>query len=227
MLESPQDTSVLQKDAMPIRVLIAEDQRLLRQCFQEVLDLDEEIEVVATASDGKEAVVLAEKHEPDIVLMDMSMPHLDGVSATSLIHERIPTAKVLILSLHDTPDQVGKAMRAGISGYISKDVDLEELVRIIKSVHKGETVHSPFLADQQLEKSLDLRHLGLTLREAQVLKLLVSGENNAEIAEKLCVSEQTIKKELVSLFEKLEVKNRTQAAVKGFQLGLLETEPSE
>jgi two-component system NarL family response regulator len=212
---------------MPIRVLIAEDQRLLRQCFQEVLDLDEEIQVVAAASDGKEAVVLAEKHEPDIVLMDVSMPHMDGLSATNLIHERVPTAKVLILSLYDTPEQVGKAMRAGIAGYISKDVDLDELVRIIKSIHKGEAVHSPFLADQQLAKSHDMRRFGLTLREVQVLKLLVAGDNNAEIAEKLCVSEQTIKKELVSLFEKLEVKNRTQAAVKGFQLGLLDTETGE
>jgi DNA-binding NarL/FixJ family response regulator len=211
---------------MPIRVLIAEDQRLLRHCFQEVLDLDGEIEVVATASDGKEAVVLAEQHEPDIVLMDVSMPHMDGVSATNLIHQRLPTAKVLILSLHDAPDQVGKAMRAGIAGYISKDVDLQELVRIIKSVHKGEAVHSPFLADQLLAKFQDMRRFGLTLREGQVLKLLVAGDNNSEIAEKLCLSEQTIKKELVSLFEKLDVKNRTQAAVKGFQLGILDWDPA-
>ena len=209
---------------MPIRVLIAEDQRLLRQCFQEVLDLDDEIEVVATAADGHEAVLLAEKYEPHLILMDVSMPHLDGVSATNLIHERIPTAKVLILSLHDTPEQVGKAIRAGISGYISKDVDLDELVRIIKAVHRGELVHSPFLADQKLAKTHDMRRFGLTFREVQVLKLLVAGDNNAEIAEKICVSEQTVKKELVSLFEKLNVKNRTQAAVKAFQIGLLDTD---
>lgn len=207
---------------MPIRVLIAEDQRLLRQCFHEVLDLDPDIKVVAAASDGQEAVLLAEKHEPDIVLMDVSMPHLDGVSATNLIHERVPTAKVLILSLYDTPEQVGKAIRAGIAGYISKDVDLDELVRIIKSVHRGEAVHSPFLADQKFSQTHDVKRFGLTPREVQVLKLLVSGDNNALIAEKLCVSEQTIKKELVSLFEKLDVKNRTQAAVKGYKLGLLE-----
>lgn len=205
---------------MPIRVLIAEDQRLLRQCFQEVLDLDPEIEVVATAADGNEAVLLTEKHKPDIALMDISMPHLDGVGATNLIHARAPATKVLILSLHDTPEQVGKAVKAGIAGYISKDVDLDELVRIIKSVNRGETVQSPFLADQKLSETQDMARFGLTLREVKVLRLLVRGDNNAEIAEKLCVSEQTVKKELVGLFEKLGVKNRTQAAVKGFQLGL-------
>ncbi|GAB4272305.1 MAG: response regulator transcription factor [Deferrisomatales bacterium] len=212
---------------MAVRVIIAEDQRLLRQCFQEVLELDDEIEVVGTAADGQEAVVLAEKLQPDIVLMDVAMPHLDGVSATALIHERAPRAKVLILSLHDTPTQVGKAMKAGIAGYILKNVDMEELVRIIKAVHRGERIHSPFLADQQLAEETNLSRYGLTLREIQVLKLLVGGENNAEIAARLCVSEQTVKKELVSLFDKLGVRNRTQAAVKGVQLGLVDPEPDE
>jgi DNA-binding NarL/FixJ family response regulator len=211
---------------MKIRVLIAEDQRLLRQCFQEVLDLDDEIEVVGAAADGEEAVVLAEKNRPDVVLMDIAMPRLDGVSATALIHERVPDARVLILSLHDTPSQVDKAMKAGIAGYVLKSVDLEELVRIIKATHRGESIHSPFLADQKLTESQDLERYGLTFRENQVLKLLVHGDNNASIAKTLCVSEQTIKKELVSLFEKLDVKNRTQAAVKGVQVGLVEPGPA-
>ena len=207
---------------MPIRVLIAEDQRLLRQCFQEVLDLDEEIEVVAAAADGQEAVVLAEKHRPDIVLMDLAMPNLDGVSATGLVHERVPDAKVLMLSLHDAPAHVGKAVKAGVAGYVLKDVDLDELVRIIKAVHRGQEIHSPFLADQKLHEVQDHDRFGLSSRELQVLRLLVRGLNNAEIAEDLCVSEQTVKKELVGLFEKLGVKNRTQAAVKGVQVGLAE-----
>jgi DNA-binding NarL/FixJ family response regulator len=207
---------------MPIRVLIAEDQRLLRQCFHEALELDDEIEVVATAADGQEAVLLAERQQPDLVLMDVSMPHLDGVAATSLIHERVPKAKVLILSLHDKPEQVGKAVKAGIAGYVSKDVDLDELVRIIKAVHRGERLISPFLIDQRM--SHDPNAFGLTAREIQVLKSLVDGENNAEIAEKLCVSAQTVKKDMVSLFEKLDVKNRTQAAVKCVHLRLFKAE---
>lgn len=209
---------------MIIRVLIAEDQRLLRQCFREALELDSEIEVVATAADGKEAVVAAERFRPDIVLMDVSMPNMDGVAATNLIRERVPAAKVLMLSLHDSPDMVGRAVKAGIVGFVSKDVDLEELVRIIKAVHRGDRLHSPFLADQRLSEELDAQRLGLTQREIQVLKCLAEGENNSEIADKLCVSEQTIKKELASLFEKLDVKNRTQAAVRGFQLGILGAE---
>ena len=212
---------------MAIRVLIAEDQRLLRQCFQEALELDPEIEVVATAADGQEAVVAAERFGPDIVLMDISMPHLDGVAATNLIHQRVPSAKVLILSLHDRPDQVEKAVKAGIAGFVSKDVDLDELIRILKAVHRGERLDSPFLADQKLSEGLSASQLGLTARESQVLKFLAAGENNAEIAERLCVSEQTVKKELVSLFDKLGVKNRTQAAVKGVHLGLLDAEDDE
>ncbi len=209
---------------MPIRVLIAEDQRLLRQCFEEVLGLDEEIEVVATAADGTEAVVLAEKHQPDLVLMDLAMPRLDGIRATTLIRKRVPRTRVLILSLHDAPGKVDQAVKAGVAGYVLKDVDLEELVRIIKAVHRNEEIHSPFLADQKLLQAQDRQRYGLTLRELQVLRLLAQGDNNAEIAERLCVSEQTVKKELVSLFDKLGVKNRTQAAVKAVKLGLVDTE---
>ncbi len=210
--------------SMPIRVLIAEDQRLLRQCFEEVLGLDGDIEVVATASDGTEAVVLAEKHQPDIVLMDLAMPRLDGIRATRLIRERVPRAQVLILSLHDAPTKVDQAIKAGAAGYVLKDVDLDELVRILKAVYRGDEIHSPFLADQKLSQAQDPARYGLTERELQVLRHLARGDNNAEIAEKLCVSEQTVKKELVSLFEKLGVKNRTQAAVKAVQLGFAESE---
>jgi len=210
---------------MSIRVLIAEDQRLLRQCFQEVLDLDAEIQVVATAADGQEAVLLAEQHRPDMVLMDLAMPRLDGVRATELIHERVPRAKVLMLSLHDTAAQIGKAMASGVAGYVLKDVGLDELVRIIKAVHHGETIHSPFLADQRLSEHRDLSRAGMTPREIEVLRHLMRGDNNAQIAEYLCVSEQTVKKELVSLFEKLNVKNRTQAAVRGVELGLPGQDP--
>ncbi len=209
---------------MRIRVLIAEDQRLLRQCFEEVLALDDEIEVVATAADGTEAVVLAEKHQPDVVLMDLAMPRLDGISATPIILERVAGAKILILSLHDAPDRVDRAMRSGAAGYVIKDVDLDELVRILKAVHGNRPIHSPFLVDQQLLRNRDARRFGLTGRETEVLKLLIRGENNAEIAGRLCVSEQTVKKELVSVFDKLGVKNRTQAAVKGVRLGLVDPE---
>lgn len=207
---------------MPIRILIAEDQRLLRQCFSEALDSDAEISVVATAADGQEALIEAERHHPDMVLMDLVMPNLDGAKAARLIRERFPETRVLMLSLHDEPKMVASAMAAGVDGFISKDVDLDELVKIIKSVSKGIEIHSPFLVDQRAKASGDLAAYDLTQREIEALKLLVRGFSNSEIAHKLCVSEQTIKKEFVEIFERLGVKNRTQAAVKSVQLGLLD-----
>jgi DNA-binding NarL/FixJ family response regulator len=206
---------------MSIKILIAEDQRLLRQCFSEAIDTDPEMEIVATAVDGQEAVMLATTHTPDIILMDLNMPNLDGAKATKIIKERLPEIKVLMLSLHDEPTKVAQAMKSGVDGFISKDVDLDELTRIIKAIWKGEDINSPFLVNQQTDSSNDIKSYGLSDREIEALKLLVRGESNSEIAEKLCLSEHTIKKEFVNIFDLLGVKNRTQAAVKSVQLGLL------
>jgi DNA-binding NarL/FixJ family response regulator len=206
---------------MTIRILIAEDQRLLRQCFCEALGAEPDIEVIATAADGNEALLLVERHQPDMVLMDLAMPNLDGAKAAKLIRQRFPDTKILMLSLHDEPAKVTSAMKAGVAGFVSKDVDFGELVRIIRAVRDGKEIRSPFLADQRLAQDSDISKYDLTDREVQALRLLVQGYNNSEIAEMLCVSEQTIKKEFVTIFERLGVRNRTQAAVKGVQLGLL------
>lgn len=208
---------------MAIKILIAEDQRLLRQCFSEALDSDPGITVVATAADGQEALIEAERHRPDMILMDLVMPNLDGAKAAKLIRERYADTRILILSLHEEPKMVASAMAAGVDGFISKDVDLDELVKIIKSISAGVEIHSPFLIDQRSKEGSDIASLDLTPREVEALKLLVRGFSNSEIASKLCVSEQTIKKEFVAIFERLGVKNRTQAAVKSVQLGLLDT----
>ena len=208
---------------MSIKILIAEDQRLLRQCFSEALTADPSIEVVATAADGQEALLKAEAHRPDIILMDLVMPNLDGAKAAKHIRERGGKEKILMLSLHDDPKMVASAMAAGVDGFISKDVDLDELVRIIKAVHDKVEIHSPFMIDQRSTPVKDIASYDLSTREVEALKLLVRGYSNSEIAHKLCVSEQTIKKEFVMIFERLGVKNRTQAAVKCVQLGLLDT----
>lgn len=208
---------------MKIRILIAEDQRLLRQCFSEALAAAPDIEVVGLAADGREALIEAERVKPEIILMDLAMPNLDGAKAAKLIRERGGDVKILMLSLHDDPKIVAGAMSAGVEGFISKDVDLEELVTIIRAVHQGREIHSPFMIDQRAPANSDIQGYGLSEREIEALKLLVRGFSNSEIAGKLCVSEQTIKKEFVEIFDRLGVKNRTQAAVKSVQLGLLDT----
>lgn len=204
------------------RIIIAEDQRLLRQCFSEALEADPALLVVATAADGQEALILAEEHRPDLILMDLVMPNLDGVKAAKLIRQRVGDVKILMLSLHDDEKLVTGAMNAGVVGFISKDVDLGELVKIIKAIHLGQEINSPFLIDRRVKGADTLASYDLTQREVESLKLLVRGYSNSEIAHKLCVSEQTIKKEFVAVFERLGVKNRTQAAVKSVQLGLLD-----
>lgn len=207
---------------MSINILIAEDQRLLRQCFKEALDANDSLEVVATAADGAEAITMAQKHHPDIILMDLSMPKLGGIDATKAILERLPKTRILMLSLHDAPAKVREAMNAGAHGFISKDVDFDELVRIIKAFGERRKVSSPYLLDQRHVTGEEIAYYNLTEREIETLKFLIRGFNNAEMAVQLCVSEQTIKKELVTIFERLKVRNRTQAAVKGVQMGLLD-----
>jgi two-component system response regulator DegU len=207
---------------MSISILIAEDQRLLRQCFREVLDANDSIEVVATAADGAKAVTMAQKHKPDIILMDLAMPKISGTDAARTILERLPDTKILMLSLHDDSSKVREAMRVGVRGFISKDVDFEELVRIIQAIAEDSEINSPYLLDQMSSTGEELARYNLTEREVKTLKFLIRGFNNAEMAEKLCVSEQTIKKELVIIFDRLKVRNRTQAAVKGVQMGLLD-----
>lgn len=204
----------------PIRVLIAEDQRLLRQCFAHILGADPEIEVVATAADGREASLLAIEHRPDLVLMDLEMPIMDGSEAALAIFERVPEVKVLILSRHTSTQRINDALRHGIRGYVLKDVPPGELLQIVKAVHRGERIESAYLADNKLKDQREDLLAQFTPRELEILPLLMEGMINAEIADVLFVSEQTIKRDMMSVCQKLGVGNRTQAAVKVAQLGL-------
>jgi DNA-binding NarL/FixJ family response regulator len=206
---------------MPIRVLIADDQRLLRQCFQRVLDADPEIEVVGCANGGREAVLLCTEHRPDVVLMDLSMPDMDGVEATRLVRDRAPGSKVLILSMHGEDFKVTKAMRAGVEGYVVKDVSFDELVRIVKAVYRGEYVQSEYLVDRKLRRDRAALLRQISQREANLLKGLCEGCTNAELADRLFVSEQTVKHDLMQVYEKLGATNRTEAAIRSLELGLV------
>ncbi|MBE0618267.1 MAG: response regulator transcription factor [Proteobacteria bacterium] len=206
---------------MSVRVLIADDQRLIRQCFERVLASDPEIEVVGCATGGREAVLLCMEHRPDVVLMDLAMEDLDGVEATRLIHERAPGSKVLMLSMHGEEYKVSRAMRAGIEGYVVKDVSAQELVRIVKAVHRDETIESPYLVDRTLRRDRTELLRQISPREVNLLKGLCQGCTNAELAERLFVSEQTVKHDLMQVFEKLGVTNRTEAAIRALELGVV------
>ncbi len=212
--------SSVERSPLPIRVVIAEDQRLLRQCFAQVLSADPDLEVVATASNGEEALIQTLDHRPDVVLMDLEMPVMDGSEATRLIHERAPATKVLMLSRHTSPYGINKAVQRGVHGYVLKDVPPAELIRIVKAMHRGEEVESPFLADDRLEAQREDQRSRFSPRELEMLRLLKEGMSNSEMAEALFVSEQTVKRDMMSVCEKLGVDNRTQAAVRVIQLGL-------
>lgn len=212
---------------MPIRILIADDQRLFRQSLKYLLEQEGDITVVGEAGDGQDAFTLAQETRPDIILMDVDMPKLDGIKATSLILERKPHIKILMLSVHDDDERIIAAMRSGAVGYILKDADHREFIKIIRGTYKDENVVSPFLANRipkvlsQVESS-GARPAGtesssllapLTEREKETLRLLAEGKSNKEMADLLCVSVETIKSHLQTIYRKLGVKSRTEAAI--------------
>lgn len=208
---------------MPIKVLIADDQRLFRQGLRSLLEQEEDLVVVGEASDGQDAFTLAQKTNPDIILMDVEMPKLDGIQATEMILERNRDVKILILSVHNEDERVIAALRAGASGYILKDADHREFVKIIQSAFAGEKITSPFLAnltprivqgtsrtDEDMEREIDEK-LPLTEREKEMLRLLLQGKSNKEISALTYVSTDTVKSHLQNIYKKLGVKSRLEA----------------
>jgi DNA-binding NarL/FixJ family response regulator len=208
---------------MPIRLLIAESQRLVRQSLRVLLECERDFSVVAEAADGREAFDLAMRHKPDIVLMDVEMSNLDGVTATKLIRGCSPDTKVLLLSVHDEDARVVAAVQAGAFGYILKDVDHADLSRIIKAAHRGEHVLSPFMPDRFARHALAAvgqasgnGHAllsGLTDREREILACAAAGWSNKEIADHLCVSIDTVKTHLHHIYQKLSVDGRVEAVL--------------
>lgn len=211
---------------MPINILIADDQRLFRQGLRSLLEQEEDLRVVGEAADGQDAFTLAQKTSPDIILMDVEMPKLDGISATQMILERNRDVRILILSVHNEDERVIAALRAGASGYILKDADHSEFIRIIRSTNAGEKITSPFLAtlaaqvpssapghrqsDEEMEKEID-EWSSLTEREKEMLRLLLQGKSNKEISALSFVSTDTVKSHLQNIYKKLGVKSRLEA----------------
>ncbi|MGH7825104.1 MAG: response regulator transcription factor [Candidatus Binatia bacterium] len=218
---------------MPLRLLIADDERLFRQSLRILLETAKDLKVVADAGDGQEAVVKARETEPDIALLDVRMPKMDGIKAAKLISAVSPRTKILMLSIHDDDAKIVSAIKAGARGYILKDTDRDDFIEIIRHTYAGRSHSSPYLAHPTLEESSAHRDLsqeererqfsekyGLSELEVKVLHLIAEGLNNEEISQLTRLARETIKGHLKGLFRKLQVKNRTEAAVLAVREGI-------
>jgi DNA-binding NarL/FixJ family response regulator len=215
----------------PVRILLADDQPLLRTGFRMVLGGEEDLDIVGEASDGVEAVELSRRLLPDVVLMDIRMPRMDGVAATrAIVDARLPV-RVLILTTFDLDEYVVGALRAGASGFLAKDVPADDLVTAIRTVAVGEAVVAPRILRRLLDRFADVLPdpnagppIGLntlTEREREVLVQVARGLSNAEIARALTVSETTVKTHVGHVLAKLNLRDRVQAVVLAYESGLV------
>ena len=214
---------------MSIRVLVADDQALVRSGFRLILEAREDIEVVGEAEDGGEAVELARRLDPDVILMDVRMPRMDGVEATRRLTAAGSSARVVILTTFDLDEYVHDAIRAGASGFLLKDVQPAQLVEAVRVVAAGEALLAPTVTRRLLdrfaralpdEKPPSLE--ALTTRELEILRLVAAGLSNAEIAEQLVVTEATVKTHVSSVLRKLHLRDRVQAVVAAYDAGLVQ-----
>ncbi len=212
-----------------IRVAIADDQRLLREGLRTILEAAPDMLVVGEAEDGIAATTLAGAEQPDVMLMDIRMPLRDGIAATEMIRKTHPTVRIILLTTYDTPELVVEGLRAGAAGYLLKDCSAEELCTAVRTVARGQVLlqtasAAQLLAGLVLPSSQKLQSaaekLGLTERECDVLRLIVQGRTNSEIAAELYVSEATVKTHINHIFAKLGARDRAHAVVLAHQLGL-------
>jgi DNA-binding NarL/FixJ family response regulator len=219
----------------PIRVLVADDQALIREGLETLLSFSPGIAVVGAARDGEEAVRLVAEHHPDVVLMDLRMPRCDGVEATRLINAAHPGTRVVVLTTYADDDSIFAALEAGAMGYLTKDAGAREIVQAIRTVHAGDALLDPAVQARVLRqlrgadgagdggvapRSAPALPDGLTAREAEVLGLIAQGLNNQEIAQRLVVSEATVKTHINNLFSKIGARDRAQAVVYAVRHGL-------
>jgi DNA-binding NarL/FixJ family response regulator len=220
---------------LSIRVLIADDQALVRSGFRMILEARDDLIVAGEAENGARAIELARELEPDVVLMDVRMPVLDGVEATRRLLEAGSEARVIILTTFDLDEYVFEALRAGASGFLLKDVQPAQLVEAIRVVASGEALLAPSITRRLLDRfaaSLDTGRAtppeldSLTPRELEILRLIAGGLTNAEIASELFVSETTVKTHVSSVLRKLHLRDRVQAVVLAYEAGLVRPGPS-
>jgi DNA-binding NarL/FixJ family response regulator len=212
-----------------IRVLVADDQSMVRAGFRRLLADEPDIDVVAEADNGIEAVEKAARFAPVVVLMDIRMPQLDGIEATRRILTANPAARILILTTFDLDEYVYEALRAGASGFVLKDDPPEQLIAAIHTVAAGDALLSPAITKRVIKQFVRLPHPTppkeldeLTAREREIFGLIANGLSNAEIGQQLYISETTVKSHVTHVFQKLNVRDRVQAIVLAYQTGLVE-----
>jgi DNA-binding NarL/FixJ family response regulator len=218
---------------MTIRVLVADDQSMVRAGFRMLLAGEDDVDVVAEARNGREAVEKAERFDPTVVLMDIRMPDLDGLEATRRILAANDAARILILTTFDLDEYVYEALRVGASGFVLKDDPPEQLLAAIRTVARGEALLSPAVTKRVIEKFTRIPHAAppkqldeLTERELDVFRLIPRGLSNAEIGEELYIGETTVKTHITRLLQKLGVRDRVQAVVLAYQTGLVDADAS-
>lgn len=224
-----------------IKIALIDDHKLFREGVKRILSFESSFEVVAEAGDGKGINELVAEHKPDVVLMDINMPEINGIEATKELFNNHPGIKVIILSIHDDESYVSHALQSGAQGYLLKEIDTESLLEAIKVVYGGGSYLHPkvthnlveeyrkLVEDQKVQTGLSQieyrkpLHL-LTRRECQVLQLLSEGQSNRMIAETLVISEKTVKNHVSNILQKMKVNDRTQAVVKAIKNGWVEVE---
>jgi two-component system NarL family response regulator len=231
---------------LPIKVLIADDHALLREGLRKILEMESDLKVVGEACDGQDAVEKAATLHPDVILMDINMPNGGGLEATRIIRSRFPEINVIVLTIHDDDEYIVELVNAGAKGYILKDVEPARVIDAIHRVHEGEafipsdlmtkvfrefkraaaygrkSVPQPIYPSLLPEKTVNIDYL--TSREQEVLQSIVDGHTNREIAKELFISEKTVKNHVTNILKKLDLSDRTQAAVYALRHGLVKTE---
>jgi DNA-binding NarL/FixJ family response regulator len=212
----------------PIRIVVADDHPIVREGFSSIVEAESDLTVVAQAADGREAVAAVAEHSPDIVLMDLRMPELDGVAAITEIRGQHPDVRCIVLTTFDNDELVYDAVRAGARGFLLKDVSPVELLDAIRTVHGGGSLIQPVAIERLLDRLGPERPAqeqpveDLTRREAEVLQIMARGARNREIAEELVIAERTVKIHVANVIAKLGTTNRTAAVVKALDLGLVD-----
>jgi DNA-binding NarL/FixJ family response regulator len=206
-------------DQRPIRILVVDDHPLLRDGIAALIAGQPDMEIVAQASNGREGIEQFRAHGPDVTLMDLQMPEMNGIDAISVIRNEVPQARIIVLTTYTGDVQVLRALKAGARGYLLKNLLHKELLETIRAVHAGQKTLSPAVAVELFEHSIDD---ALTPREIEVLRLIAGGNANKEIAARLSITEETVKSRVKNILLKLQANDRTHAAMIGLKRGIIE-----